>query len=221
MKFFLDTANLDEIRKAHSWGILDGVTTNPTLVYREGADFKTRVLEICDIVKGPVSAEVTADVADAAAMIKQGREIASWNEHIVVKIPCFPDALEAMKTLSSEGIKINTTLVFTPAQALLSAKAGATYVSPFLGRLDDIQHVGMDLVRTIVAIFENYALECQVLAASLRSPIHVVDAALAGADVSTLPFKVINQLMHHPLTDSGQVQFMSDWNKLQEALASK
>lgn len=219
MKFFLDTANLEEIRSAHRWGVLDGVTTNPTLVFREGAVFKSRVIEICDIVGGPVSAEVTASQTDAAGMIKEGREISTWHEHVVVKIPCFPAGLEATKALSADGIKINMTLVFTPAQALLSAKAGAAYVSPFLGRLDDIQHVGMDLVHAIVTIFNNYDFDCEVLAASLRSPLHVVDAALAGADVATLPFGVLKQLMQHPLTDLGQERFLEDWKKLQQKLA--
>lgn len=152
-------------------------------------------------------------------MIEQGRDIASWHEHVVVKVPCFTAGLQAISTLASEGVRINTTLIFSPAQALMAAKACATYVSPFLGRLDDIQHVGMDLVRSIVCIFDNYAMETQVLAASLRSPLHVVDAAEAGADVATMPFKVLNQLMHHPLTDIGQEKFMADWKKLQEQLA--
>ena len=218
MQIFLDTANLDEIKTAHSWGILDGVTTNPSLVFKEKADFRQRVIDICNIVKGPVSAEVTAPETDTAAMVKEGREIAKWHEHVVVKIPCFPAGLGAIKQLSEDGIRVNTTLIFTPSQALLAAKAGATYVSPFLGRLDDIQHVGMDLVREIVTIFENYELDCQVLAASLRNPLHVVDAALAGADVSTIPFAVVQQIMKHPLTDLGQVRFMSDWKKLQQEL---
>jgi len=218
MKIFLDTANLDEIKTAHSWGVLDGVTTNPSLVNKEGADFRTRVVEICDIVQGPVSAEVTASKDDTAAMVKQGKEIASWNEHIVVKIPCFTAGLAAVSQLAAAGIRTNVTLVFTPSQALLAAKAGATYVSPFLGRLDDIQHVGMDLVRELVTIFDNYEFTCEVLAASLRNPLHVVDAALAGADVATLPFKVIEQVMHHPLTDIGQEKFLADWQKLQQKL---
>lgn len=218
MKIFLDTANLDEIKTACAWGVVDGVTTNPSLVYKEGADFKTRVIDICNTVMGPVSAEVTAPVDDANAMIHQARDIAKWHKHVVIKIPCFPAGLTAVKELSADGIPTNVTLVFNPMQALLAAKAGATFISPFLGRLDDIQHVGMDLLRQIVAIFENYELSCEVLAASLRNPLHVVDAALAGADVATLPFKVIEQIMHHPLTDAGQVKFMADWNKLQEKL---
>lgn len=216
MKIFLDTANLDEIKTAHGWGVLDGVTTNPTLVAKENANFKERVIEICKVVKGPVSAEVTESEHDADAMVKQGRDIAKWNEHVVVKIPCFPAGLTAIKRLSSEGIRVNTTLIFTPSQALLAAKAGAAYVSPFLGRLDDYQHVGMDLVSDIVTIFDNYEMECEVLAASLRHPLHVVDAALVGADVATMPFKVLEQVMHHPLTDIGQVRFLADWKKLQE-----
>jgi len=219
MKIFLDTANLDEIRSAHRWGVLDGVTTNPTLVYREGAEFKTRVVEICDVVGGPVSAEVTAPETDAAGMIREGREIAAWHPHVVVKIPCFPAGLEATRALAADGIRVNMTLVFSPAQALLAAKAGASFVSPFLGRLDDLQHVGMDLVRAIVTIFDNYDFECQVLAASLRHPLHVVDAALAGADIATMPFAVLKQLLQHPLTDMGQARFLEDWKKLQQKLA--
>jgi len=219
MKIFLDTANLDEIRSAHRWGVLDGVTTNPTLVYREGAEFKTRVVDICDVVGGPVSAEVTAAETDAAGMIREGREIAAWHPHVVVKIPCFPAGLEATRALAADGIRVNMTLVFSPAQALLSAKAGASFVSPFLGRLDDLQHVGMDLVRSIVTIFDNYAFECEVLAASLRHPLHVVDAALAGADIATMPFAVLKQLLQHPLTDLGQARFLEDWKKLQQKLA--
>lgn len=221
MKLFLDTANLEEIRAAHRWGVLDGVTTNPSLVFKEGAEFKSRVVEICELVGGPVSAEVTASQTDAAAMIKQGRDIATWHKHVVVKIPCFPAGLEATRALAQDGIRVNMTLVFSPAQALLSAKAGAAYVSPFVGRLDDIQHVGMDLVRTIVTIFQNYQMDCEVLAASLRHPVHVVEAAVAGADVSTLPFSVLKQLLFHPLTEAGQERFLSDWNKLQEKLAGR
>jgi transaldolase len=219
MKIFLDTANLEEIRTAHSWGVLDGVTTNPSLVYKEGAEFKQRVIDICNIVGGPVSAEVTAPIEDVDATVAQGKEIATWHEHVVVKVPCFPPGLAAIKQLAAAGVRVNTTLIFSPAQALLSAKAGAAYVSPFLGRLDDIQQVGMDLVREIVTIFENYAFDCEVLAASLRTPLHVVDSALAGADVATMPFKVLNQIMRHPLTDIGQEKFMADWQKLQEQLA--
>jgi transaldolase len=219
MKFFLDTANLEEIRTAHRWGVLDGVTTNPTLVYKEAAVFKTRVVDICELVGGPVSAEVTAAQTDAAGMIREGRDIATWHKHVVVKIPCFAAGLEATHALAADGIRVNMTLVFTPAQALLAAKAGAAYVSPFLGRLDDIQHVGMDLLRSIVTIFGNYDLDCEVLAASLRNPLHVVDAALAGADVATMPFGVLKQLLLHPLTDLGQARFLEDWNKLQQKLS--
>lgn len=218
MKFFLDTAHLEEIRTAHRWGVLDGVTTNPSLLNREGAEFKTRVVEICELVNGPVSAEVTASQTDAAGMIRQGKEIATWHKHVVVKIPCFPAGLEATQALAAEGIRVNMTLVFTPAQGLLAAKAGAAYVSPFLGRLDDIQHVGMDLVRSLVTIFDNYEFDCEVLAASLRHPLHVVDAALAGSDVATMPFSVLKQLMQHPLTDLGQERFLEDWRKLEEKL---
>jgi transaldolase len=176
-------------------------------------------VDICDVVGGPVSAEVTAAETDAAGMIREGREIAAWHPHVVVKIPCFPAGLEATRALAADGIRVNMTLVFSPAQALLSAKAGASFVSPFLGRLDDLQHVGMDLVRSIVTIFDNYAFECEVLAASLRHPLHVVDAALAGADIATMPFSVLKQLLQHPLTDLGQARFLEDWKKLQQKLA--
>jgi transaldolase len=211
VKFFLDTANLDEIREAASMGILDGVTTNPSLIAKEGAKFKERIVEICEIVQGPVSAEVTA--TDTEGMCSQGRELAKLHPWVVVKIPIIKAGLKAVKLLVGEGIKINATLCFSPSQALLVAKAGATYVSPFLGRLDDISHVGMDLVRDIVTIYRNYSFKTQVLAASLRHPLHVVDAAKAGADVATMPYKVFEQLLKHPLTDKGLDQFLKDWEK--------
>lgn len=211
MKFFLDTANLDEIREAASMGILDGVTTNPSLIAKEGAKFKERIVEICEIVQGPVSAEVTA--TDTEGMCSQGRELAKLHQWVVVKIPIIKAGLKAVKLLTSEGIKVNATLCFSPSQALLVAKAGATYVSPFLGRLDDIAHVGMDLVRDIVTIYRNYSFKTQVLAASLRHPLHVVDAAKVGADVATMPYKVFEQLLKHPLTDKGLDQFLKDWEK--------
>lgn len=211
MKFFLDTANLDEIREAAGIGLLDGVTTNPSLIAKEGAEFKQRIVEICEIVQGPVSAEVTA--TDTEGMCAQGRDLAKLHQWVVVKVPTTKAGLKAAKCLVGEGIRVNVTLVFSPAQALLVAKTGATYVSPFLGRLDDIAHVGMDLIRDIVTIYRNYAFKTQVLAASLRHPLHIVDAAKAGADVATMPFKVFDQLFKHPLTDKGLDQFLKDWEK--------
>ncbi len=211
MKIFLDTANLDEIREAMSLGMLDGVTTNPSLVSKEGADFKKRIVEICEIVRGPVSAEVT--VTDTEGMCCQGRELAKLHPCVVVKVPTTKAGLKAAKCLAGDGIKVNVTLCFSASQALLVAKTGATYVSPFLGRLDDISHVGMDLIRDIVTIYRNYSFKTQVLAASLRHPLHVVDAAKAGADVATMPFKVFEMLLNHPLTEKGQDQFLKDWEK--------
>jgi transaldolase len=213
MKIFLDTANLDEIRDAASIGVLDGVTTNPSLIAKENADFKKRVVEICEIVQGPVSAEVTC--TDTEGMCRQGRELAKLHPWVVVKVPTTKEGLRAAKCLAGDGIKVNATLCFSPSQALLVAKTGASYVSPFLGRLDDISHVGMDLVRDIVTIYRNYSFKTQVLAASLRHPIHVVEAAKVGADVGTMPFKVFEQLFKHPLTDKGQDQFLKDWEKVQ------
>jgi transaldolase len=211
VKFFLDTANLEEIREAVSMGILDGVTTNPSLIAKEGAKFKERIAEICEIVQGPVSAEVTA--TDIEGMCDQGRELAKLHRWVVVKVPIIKAGLRAIKVLASEGVRVNATLCFSPSQALLVAKAGAAYVSPFLGRLDDVSHVGMDLVRDIVTIYRNYAFKTQVLAASLRHPLHVVEAAKAGADVATMPYKVFEQLLKHPLTDKGLDQFLRDWER--------
>lgn len=211
MKFFLDTANLDEIREAASLGLLDGVTTNPSLIAKEGAEFKKRIVEICEIVQGPVSAEVTA--TDTEGMCSQAHELAKLHRWVVVKVPTTKAGLKAAKRLVGDGLKVNVTLCFSPSQALLVAKTGAAYVSPFLGRLDDISHVGMDLVRDIVTIYRNYSFKTQVLAASLRHPLHVVDAAKAGADVATMPFKVFDQLFKHPLTDKGLDQFLKDWEK--------
>jgi len=213
VKFFLDTANLDEIREAAGLGLLDGVTTNPSLIAKENADFQKRVVEICEIVQGPVSAEVTC--TDTEGMCKQGRELAKLHRWVVVKVPTTKAGLKAAKCLVGDGIKVNVTLCFSPAQALLVAKTGATYVSPFLGRLDDIAHVGMDLIRDMVTIYRNYGFKTGILAASLRHPLHVVDAAKAGADVATMPFKVFDQLFKHPLTDKGQDQFLKDWEKAQ------
>ncbi|MER3430786.1 MAG: fructose-6-phosphate aldolase [Blastocatellia bacterium] len=212
MKFFIDTANLEEIREAAEIGIIDGVTTNPSLVAKEGnVDFKEHIAKICSIVKGDVSAEVTA--LDTAGMLKQGRELAAIAKNVVVKCPLTIDGLKATRILSSEGIKINVTLCFSPAQAILAAKAGATYISPFIGRLDDIATDGMQLISDIVQIYDNYAFETEVLAASIRHPMHIVDCALAGADVATIPFKVIKQLVNHPLTDKGLEAFLTDWKK--------
>jgi transaldolase len=212
MKFFLDTANVNEIREAASLGILDGVTTNPSLVAKEGKPFKQTILEICSIVDGPVNAEVIA--TDAGGMCNEAREYASWHKNIVVKLPTTRDGLKACKCLVEDGIRTNLTLCFSANQALLVAKAGGTYVSPFLGRLDDIGHVGMDLIKQIVQIYRNYGYKTQVLAASLRHPLHVTDAALAGADVATVPFKVLDLMFKHPLTDRGLETFLKDWEKL-------
>lgn len=221
MKFFLDTANVKEIREAKAMGVLDGVTTNPSLVAKEGQPFKETVIEICNIVNGPVSAEVTA--TDLDGMLEQGRNYAKWNRNVVVKLPTTREGVKGCKTLSDEGIKINMTLCFSPSQALLVAKAGAAYVSPFVGRLDDISTNGMTLVREIMQIYKNYGYTTQVLAASLRHPMHVVEAALAGAHVGTMPFKVLEMMFHHPLTDVGLEKFAKDWEKanlkdLQKAL---
>ena len=212
MKFFIDTANIGEIRKAASWGILDGVTTNPSLVAKEGRDFYEVLKEICSIVPGPVSAEVVATTTEE--MVKEGREYARLAKNIVVKIPCIPAGIPAIKALSTEGISINTTLIFSASQALIAAKAGASYVSPFVGRLDDISWTGMDLVRQMRAIFDNYQFPTQILAASIRNPVHVVEAALAGVDIATMPFSVIEALLKHPLTDVGLKRFLEDWQKL-------
>jgi transaldolase len=213
MQFFIDTANLNEIRDAYDLGILDGVTTNPSLIAKEGKPFKETILNICEVVPGPVSTEVIA--TDCSGMLKEGREYATWHKNIVVKLPTTREGVKACKALSSEGIKTNLTLCFSPNQALLVAKAGATYVSPFVGRLDDISHDGMDLIKDIVKIYNNYGFKTQVLAASLRHPLHVVQAALAGAHVGTIPAKVIDQMFKHPLTDKGLEAFLSDWKKAQ------
>jgi len=210
MKIFIDTANLDEIREAHSWGIIDGVTTNPSLIAREGGDFVDTVAQICDIVGGAVSAETVA--SDAEGMIREGRLLAKISEHVVVKIPLTHEGLKACKVFSSEGIKTNVTLCFTPTQGLLAAKAGATYVSPFLGRLDDLTHDGVTLIEQLVQIYGNYpALNTEVLSASIRHPLHVAQVALAGSDVATIPYKVLSKLVDHPLTDKGNAQFLADW----------
>jgi len=213
MKFFIDTANPGEIRKAYEMGVIDGVTTNPTLISKENRNFKSLIEEICGIIKGlPISLEVLS--LDTEGMIKEARNLAEMGANIVVKIPMTAEGLKAIKVLVSEKIKTNTTLVFSPTQALLAAKAGATYVSPFIGRLDDISQTGMDLVEKIVTIFNNYHFETEVIVASIRHPIHVLKAALIGADVATIPYKVIEQLVKHPLTDIGIDRFLEDWKKV-------
>ncbi len=216
MKFFIDTANVDEIQEAANLGVLDGVTTNPTLISREvertGAKFRDILKEICEIVKGPVSGEVVA--LDYKGMVKEARELAKLDEYMVIKIPMTKDGLKAVKQLSNENIKTNMTLVFSPSQALLAAKAGATYASPFVGRLDDISHVGMELVSSIVTIYDNFGFDTEVIVASIRNPLHVVDAALMGAHIATIPFKVIDQIVKHPLTDIGIEKFLADWEKV-------
>jgi transaldolase len=216
MKFFIDTANLEEIREAKELGMIDGVTTNPSLVAKEGCknrdDFKKLVYEICEVVQGPVSAEVVS--TDVDGMVTEAKELAKIHQHVVVKIPMITDGLKATNQLTEAGIKTNVTLVFSPLQALLAAKAGATYVSPFVGRLDDISHTGMELVAQILEIYQNYIFETEVLVASIRNPLHVLEAAQMGADVATIPFKVISQLAKHPLTDIGMKQFLDDWKKV-------
>ena len=212
MKIFLDTANLDQIKEANSWGILDGVTTNPTLVAKEGCEFEKRVKDICEIVDGPISAEAVS--MDADGMIKEARELSKMHKNVIVKIPMTAEGLKAVKVLSKEGVKTNVTLVFSPNQALLAAKAGATYVSPFVGRLDDISHNGMDLVRDIVTIYRNYGFKTQVIAASIRHPVHVTEAALAGAHVATVPFDILKKMLKHNLTDEGIQKFLKDWEKV-------
>ncbi len=213
MQFFIDTANLNEIREAYDLGILDGVTTNPSLIAKEGKPFQETILKICEVVDGPVSTEVIA--TDCTGMLKEGREYAGWHKNIVVKLPTTREGLKACKALTNEGIKTNLTLCFSPTQALLVAKAGATYVSPFIGRLDDISQDGMELIRQIVQIYRNYDFRTQVLAASLRHPLHVVQSAMAGAHVATIPAKVIEQMFKHPLTDRGLEAFLNDWKKAQ------
>jgi len=215
MKFFIDTANLKEISDAHSLGLVDGVTTNPSLSAKEGVndpvDFRGHILEICKIVPGPVSAEAVATETDA--MVTEARELASIHDQVVVKIPMTHDGLKATRILSEEGIRVNVTLVFQPIQALLAAKAGAAYVSPFIGRLDDVNHRGMEIVEQIMTIFENYGYDTEVIVASIRHPLHVLEAALAGGDIATVPYGVLMQLLKHPLTDVGLAKFLEDWRR--------
>ena len=210
MKFFIDTANIDEIKKANEMGLLDGVTS---LIDKEGREFEELIKEICSIVDGPVSAEVVS--TEAEGMLREARHLAALADNIVVKIPLIKEGLKAVKKLSGEGIRTNVTLCFSPLQALMAAKAGASYISPFIGRLDDISQTGMDLVEQILTIYENYGYETEVLVASVRNPVHVLDAALLGADIATIPFKVMEQLIKHPLTDIGLEKFLADWKKME------
>ncbi len=211
MKFFIDTANVEDIRKANDMGVICGVTTNPSLIAKEGRDFNEVIKEITSIVDGPISGEVKATTVDAEGMIAEGREIAKIHPNMVVKIPMTVEGLKATKALAAEGIKTNVTLIFSANQALLAARAGATYVSPFLGRLDDISTAGIDLIRDIADIFANYGLETEIIAASVRNPIHITDCALAGADIATVPYSVIEQCTKHPLTDAGIAKFQADY----------
>lgn len=212
MKFFIDTANIDEIRTADEWGLVDGVTTNPSLVAREKRSFKDLIAEICTIIDGPVSAEAVS--LDAKGMIGEARELSKIHKNIVVKVPMTLEGLKAVKTVAAEGIKTNVTLVFSPVQALMAAKAGATYVSPFVGRLDDIAQPGMDSISQILDIFDNYGFKTEVIVASVRNPVHVLESAIMGAHVATIPFKVLEQLSKHPLTDIGIDRFLKDWEKV-------
>ena len=210
MRFFLDTANVDYIREVSEMGVISGVTTNPSLVAKEGRDFNEVIKEITEIVDGPISGEVVSE--DSAGMIKEGREISKIHKNMIVKIPMTKEGLKAVKVLASEGIKTNVTLIFSATQALLAANAGATYVSPFLGRIDDVSMVGMDLVRDIAEIFEIHGIDTEIIAASVRNPIHVIEAAKAGADIATVPYNLVMQMVKHPLTDQGLEKFKADWS---------
>jgi len=214
MKIFLDTANVKQIREAFSWGILDGVTTNPTLVSKENAKFKDLIKEICDIVLGPVSVESVSTKAED--IIEESRTLAKIADNVVVKIPICVEGLKAIKVLSQEGVHINTTLIFSPLQALLAAKAGARYVSPFVGRLDDIAHEGINLVEEIVTIFDNYGIDTEIIVGSVRHPLHVIEASYIGADIATIPFGVLEKMVKHPLTDIGMEKFLNDWKKVKK-----
>ena len=211
MKFFIDTANINEIKEANDMGMVDGVTTNPSLIAKEGRDFEEIIKEICEIVDGPISAEVVS--TDTEGMLEEARKISKIHNNIVVKIPMLVDGLKATRKLTEEGIKTNVTLVFSPLQALMAAKAGATYVSPFIGRLDDISQEGLLLVEQIVEIYSNYAFDTEVIVASIRNPLHVLESALMGADIATIPFNVLSKLAAHPLTDKGLKAFLDDWNR--------
>lgn len=212
MQFFLDTANVEEIKKFVSWGVVDGVTTNPSLIAKEGVSLEKRIKEIAEIVEGPISSEVIA--TDTEGMLKEGRAYAQWHGNVYVKLPMTPSGLEACKILTSEGIRTNVTLVFSSGQALLAAKAGATLISPFVGRLDDISEDGMALISEIVEIFKNFDIKTKVLAASIRHPRHVIDAALLGADIATMPPEILEKMVKHPLTDKGIAGFLADWEKV-------
>ena len=218
MELYIDTANIDEIREAAELGVLDGVTTNPSLIAREGVDFHDRMVEICEVVTGPVSAEVVALEHDP--MISEAEELLTIASNIVIKLPCTVEGLKACKTLSDRGVKVNMTLCFQPLQAMMVAKAGAFLVSPFLGRIDDIGGDGMELIQQIRTIYDNYGYTTKILSASIRNPLHLVQCALVGSDVATVPFKVISQMMKHPLTDSGLKAFLADWKKQQAAMCS-
>ena len=211
MKFFIDTANINEIKEANDMGMVDGVTTNPSLIAKEGRDFQEIIKEICEIVDGPISAEVVS--TDTEGMVEEARKLSKIHNNIVVKIPMLVDGLKATRKLSEEGIKTNVTLVFSPLQALMAAKAGATYVSPFIGRLDDISQEGLLLVEQIVEIYSNYAFDTEIIVASIRNPLHVLESALMGADIATIPFNVLSKLAAHPLTDKGLKAFLDDWNR--------
>ena len=215
MKLFLDTANLDEIQRGAAYGVIDGVTTNPSLIAKEGANNAEHIERICEIIDGDISAEVVA--TEAEAMVREGRELASIHDNVVVKIPLIREGIKATRELASEGIRVNVTLCFSAAQALLAAKAGAYIVSPFVGRLDDISHEGLDLIREIIDIYDSYGIPTQVLTASIRGPLHVKDAALAGSHIATLPYGVFDKLFNHPLTDIGLEQFLADYRRSQEA----
>jgi transaldolase len=212
MKFFIDTADINEIKTAVAYGLVDGVTTNPSLVSKTGKDLMTVLKEICDIVEGPISAEVVS--TKSSDMVKEAKQLAQIHPNIVIKIPMCLEGLKATRTLSQAGIKVNMTLIFSPLQALIAAKTGAAYVSPFIGRLDDISHVGMELVDQIVTIFDNYEFDAEIIVASIRNPVHVLEAALLGADIATIPFSVLEQLTKHPLTDIGIERFLADWKKV-------
>ncbi len=218
MKLFIDTANLDDIKKAHSYGVLDGVTTNPTLLSKEGNDPLEQLKKIVEIVKGPVSAEVTS--LDKEGMVKEAKDLVKIASNIVIKVPCTTEGLAATKELSQKNIKTNLTLCFSPSQALLAAKSGASFISPFIGRLDDISAEGMGLVSDIRLIYDNFSIKTEIIAASIRHPLHFIDAARIGADIATVPFNVIDKLMNHPLTEKGIDRFLQDWQKLKEKLES-
>lgn len=214
MKIFIDTANIEEIRTANEWGVIDGVTTNPTLVAKEGKDFKALINEILGIVDGPISVEVIS--TDSEGMVKEALDMSKWSENIVVKIPMIPEGLKAVKTLNESGVKTNVTLVFSVNQAILAAKAGATYVSPFIGRLDDIGHDGMQIIRDMVLIYKLYDFKTEIIVASIRHPLHVIESAKTGAHAATIPFGVIEKMLKHPLTDIGLEKFLKDWGKVKK-----